>query len=72
MARVTKIKTSPATLLPPGEGLRRLMAPMTVKSQRQAAEREAVSAKGDTAVAAAKTKVAKLRLVEKHLKENGR
>jgi hypothetical protein len=43
---------------------------MTVKSRRQAAELEAVTATGDAAVAASKTKVAKLKLVEKHLREN--
>jgi hypothetical protein len=70
MARITKIKTSPDTLLPKGEGWRRLMAPMTVKTQRQAAEREALAAKGTGKEESTQARVNELRLAEKHLKEN--
>jgi hypothetical protein len=74
MARITRLKTSPDTLLEPGEGLRRLFKSTTIRRQRQAAEIKLAGlagSKNEKARAAAQAEVATLKLQEKHLKENG-
>lgn len=61
MPRMTRLRTSPDTLLAPGEGLKKVGTASQLKSKRQAAEVAALP-QGD--------EVKRLKLAEKHLREN--
>jgi hypothetical protein len=63
MARITRLRTSPDTLLAPGEGLKRITNPAQLKHQRQQAELSELKASGGS-------EAQRLKLLEKHLKEN--
>ena len=61
MARMTRLRTSPDTLLAPGEGFKKVLLPRQLKQKRQAAEIAALPP-GD--------EVKRLKLAEQHLREN--
>jgi hypothetical protein len=65
MPRMTRLRTSPDTLLPPGEGLKRITTPAQLKQKRQVAELKELQTKGGS-------EAQRLRLLEKHLRENRR
>lgn len=60
MPRMTRLKTSADTLLPPGEGLKKITTPSQLRQRRQAAE----LAEFDGSPAQ------RFKLLEKHLREN--
>lgn len=63
MKRMTRLKTSPDTLLPPGEGLKKITTSSQLKQKRQAAEMQELNESG-----ASNSK--KFKMLEKHLREN--
>ena len=63
MPRMTRLRTSPDTLLSPGEGLKKVTTPGQLRQRRQAAELEELAAKGGSPAQ-------RLRMLEKHLQEN--
>lgn len=63
MPRITRLRTSPDTLLAPGEGLKRITNPAQLRHQRQQAELSELKASGGS-------QAQHLKLLEKHLKEN--
>jgi hypothetical protein len=60
MPRMTRLRTSPDTLLPPGEGLKKVATPSQIRQRRQAAELNEFEG----------SPAQRLKLLEKHLKEN--
>lgn len=67
--RMTKLKTSPSTLLAPGEGLAKVTQVFKAKNERQQAELAVANASEESKPAATQA-LALARLKEKHLKEN--
>lgn len=63
MPRMTRLRTSPDTLLAPGEGLKKVTTSGQIKQRRQAAELKELGEKGGS-------EAQRLKMLERHFKEN--